>query len=48
MPVGVDMPTNCTFGDADQRTLYVKTLGGHLFRVRNANRRGWTLWPPVR
>jgi len=48
MPVGVDMPTNCAFGDADQGTLYVTTLGGHLFRVRNTNRRGWIMWPPVR
>ncbi len=35
MPVGVDTPTNCTFGDPDQRTLYITTGGGHLFRVRN-------------
>ena len=48
MPVGVDMPTNCAFGDANQGTLYVTTLGGHLFRVRNTKRRGWIMWPPVR
>ena len=48
MPVGVDMPTNCTFGDFDQATLYVTTLGGHLLRVRNTGRRGWNLWPPVK
>ena len=30
MPVGVDSPTNCTFGDPDQRTLYITTGGGHL------------------
>ena len=48
MPVGVDSPTNCTFGDPDRRTLYVTTLGGHLFRVRNTRRRGWLMWPPVR
>jgi len=48
MPVGVDSPTNCTFGDSDQRTLYITTLGGHLFRVRNTGRRGWIIWPPVR
>ena len=40
MPVGVDTPTNCTFGDPDQRTLYITTGGGHLFRVRNTRRRG--------
>jgi gluconolactonase len=48
MPVGVDSPTNCTFGDADQRTLYITTIGGHLYRVRNTGRRGWIIWPPVR
>ena len=30
MPVGVDTPTNCTFGDPDQGTLYITTGGGHL------------------
>ncbi len=48
MPVGVDAPTNCTFGDPDQRTLYITTAGGHLCRVRNTGRRGWIIWPPVR
>ena len=48
MPVGVDSPTNCAFGDPDQRTLYVTTIGGHLFRVRSTGRRGWIMWPPVR
>ena len=48
MPVGVDTPTNCTFGDPDQRTLYVTTGGGHLFRARNTGRRGWVIWPPIR
>jgi gluconolactonase len=48
MPVGVDSPTNCTFGDPDQRTLYITTGGGHFFRVRNTGRRGWIIWPPVR
>ena len=48
MPVGVNMPTNCSFGDFDQSTLYVTTLGGHLLRVRNTERRGWVMWPPVK
>ena len=48
MPVGVDSPTNCTFGDPDQRTLYITTGGGHLLRVRNTGRRGGIIWPPVR
>ncbi|MFQ5878805.1 MAG: SMP-30/gluconolactonase/LRE family protein, partial [Dehalococcoidia bacterium] len=45
-PVPVDRPTNCTFGDADLRTLYVTTGEGHLFRVRNTGRQGWLLFPP--
>src|SRR5438067_1734703 len=28
MPVGVDTPTNCTFGDPEQRTPYITTGGG--------------------
>ncbi len=48
MPPGIDSPTNCAFGDPDQRTLYITTIGGHLFRVRNTGRRGWIMWPPVR
>ena len=48
MPVGVDMPTNCTFGDPDLRTLYITTSPGHFIRVRNTGRRGWLMWPPVR
>lgn len=47
MPKGIDYPTNCAFGDPDQRTLYVTTRGGHLFRVRNTGHRGWSMWPPV-
>ena len=42
MSVGVDLPTNCTFADPDQRTLYITTGGGHLFRVRNTGRREWS------
>jgi SMP-30/Gluconolactonase/LRE-like region len=47
MPVGVDSPTNCTFGDPDHQTLYITTAGGHLFLVRNSGRRGWIIWPPL-
>ena len=40
MPPGIDSPTNCAFGDPDQRTLYITTIGGHLFAaVRNSGRR---------
>jgi gluconolactonase len=42
-PVPVDMPTNCTFGDDDLRTLYV-TAGGCLFRVRT-ERTGYLIFP---
>ena len=47
MPPEVDMPTNCTFGDADLRTLYMTDLEGHLYRVRNTGRQGWLIWPPA-
>ena len=40
----VDRPTNCCFGDADMRTLYVTTGGGHLLRART-DRTGWIMWP---
>ncbi len=42
-PVPTDMPTNCTFGDADLKTLYV-TAGGCLFRVRT-DRTGYLTFP---
>ena len=48
MPAGVDGPTNCAFGDPDQRALYVTSGQGHLLRARDTGRRGWIMWPPVR
>lgn len=33
-PVPVDRPTNCCLGDPDLCSLYVTTIGGHLFRGR--------------
>ena len=43
---GVDRATNCTFGDPDLSTLYITTGGGgHLFRVPNTGRRGWSVYP---
>lgn len=33
-------PTNCAFGDAGLASLYVTTVEGHLYRVRNTERRG--------
>ena len=46
MPEGVDRATNCTFGDPDLSTLYITTGGGgHLFRVPNTGRQGWSVYP---
>jgi gluconolactonase len=46
-PVPVDMPTNCTWGGPDLSELYVTTLEGHLFRVRETGRKGWLIYPPA-
>ncbi|MBM3943776.1 MAG: SMP-30/gluconolactonase/LRE family protein [SAR202 cluster bacterium] len=43
-PLRVDRPTNCCFGDADMKTLYVTTGGGHLLRART-DHTGWIMWP---
>ena len=42
-PIPTDRPTNCTFGDADLRTLYV-TAGGCLYRVRTEHT-GYLIFP---
>jgi gluconolactonase len=44
-PFPQDRPTNCTFGDADLRTLYVTSIEGWLYRARTS-RRGRLWWPP--
>jgi gluconolactonase len=44
-PVPCSKPTNCTFGDADLRTLYVTSIEGHLFCART-ERQGRLLYPP--
>ncbi len=44
-PVPEGRPTNCTYGDANLDTLYVTTIDGHLYRVRDTGRRGY-LQPP--
>ena len=44
-PLPVDRPTNCTFGDADLRTLYVTTVEGYLLRAYT-ERQGRLLYPP--
>ena len=41
-----ESPTNCTFGDADLRTLYVTTGTGDVFMART-ERQGRLLYPPV-
>lgn len=43
-PFPEDRPTNCTFGDADLRTLYVTNIGGSLYRART-ERQGRHWWP---
>ena len=45
-PLPEDLPTNCTFGDLDLRTLYVTTIGGHLLRART-ERQGHLLYPEL-
>ena len=35
-PIRAERATNCCFGDADMKTLYVTTGGGHLFRARTS------------
>jgi gluconolactonase len=43
-PAPANRPSNCTWGDADLRTLYVTTLEGHLLRART-DRQGLLLYP---
>ena len=45
-PVPAKRPSNCTFGDADLRSLYVTTLEGHVFRTRT-DRQGLLQYPPL-
>ncbi len=44
-PVPCNRPTNCTFGDADLRTLYVTSIDGLVLRART-ERQGLLLYPP--
>ena len=44
-PLPCQRPTNCTFGDADLRTLYVTSIEGHLLRART-DRQGLLHYPP--
>ncbi|MCH7606047.1 MAG: aldehyde dehydrogenase family protein [Chloroflexi bacterium] len=44
-PLPDGTPTNCAFGDASLGTLFVTTSEGLLYRVRNSQRRGWSLYP---
>jgi len=43
-PTPGPVPTNCTFGDPDLRSLYVTSWDGHLWRIRT-ERQGWNLYP---
>lgn len=45
-PLPCQRPTNCTFGDADLRTLYVTSIEGHLIRART-DRQGLLHYPTV-
>lgn len=45
-PLEVDRPTNCTFAEADLKTLYVTTIDGHLLMART-ERQGRLLYPSV-
>lgn len=45
-PLPCNRPTNCTFGDADLRTLYVTSIEGHLIRTRT-ERQGLLHYPPL-
>jgi gluconolactonase len=42
-PFPVDMPTNCAFGDADLKTLYISTSCGSLYRVKDSGYEGHIL-----
>lgn len=44
LPAG--RPTNCAFGGSNLEDLYVTSITGHLYRVRQTNRRG-LLQPPA-
>jgi gluconolactonase len=44
-PTPVDQPLMCTFGGTDLQTLYVTTMGGHLYRVGKTGRQGRLLYP---
>lgn len=41
-------PTNCTFGGADLHDLYITTINGHLYRVRDTGRTGYLQPPKVK
>lgn len=43
-PVACNRPTNCSFGGADMRTLFVTSTDGHFFRAETG-RTGWAIYP---
>jgi gluconolactonase len=42
--VPCNRPTNCCFGGADMRTLFVTSTQGHFFRA-DTQRAGWAMYP---
>ena len=46
-PTPVDMPTNCTFGEAGLDVLYVTFGTGHVYRAPDTGRRGRLAYPPA-
>jgi len=47
-PIPAGRPTNCTFGGTDLRDLYITTIEGHLYRVRDIGRQGYLQPPKVK
>ena len=44
-PIPADRPTNCCFAGRELTELYLTTIGGHLFRVRETGHKGFQRWP---
>jgi sugar lactone lactonase YvrE len=38
-----ERPTKCAFGDEDLKTLYMTTESGHLYRVHDCGRQGFSV-----
>jgi gluconolactonase len=44
-PIPADRPTNCCFGGPTLTELYLTTIGGHLFRVKETGHKGFMRYP---